>query len=124
MNSPRAKQHSGARLRDELRAKIDAMPDTLPADPRDKAIVDAEAVRDSLPAGPERDNITAMIAKAKADKEALQASAKTLDNEAYENYMKGRDGVLDRSQSVDVGVPKTGSWARDFGGDNLPPPSK
>lgn len=109
--SKRGTQKGRSRLRDA----IDAMPDRV-----DKKITDAEAVRDSLPAGPERDNLTEMIEKAKADKASDLASSKSPSDDAYENYMKGRDGVLDRSQSVDVGIPKTGTWARDFGGDDLP----
>ena len=109
--SGRGKQKGRSRLRDA----IDAMPDTI-----DKKITDAEAVRDSLPVGPERDTLTTMIEKAKADRASDLASSKSPSDDAYENYMKGRDGVLDRSHSVDVGVPKTGTWARDFGGDDLP----
>lgn len=129
-------------LREELQKKINNMPDRIP-DPaqkqRDAEIARAEAVRDSLPPGPDRDRLTAAIDDAKAGRTGPAADApvagadanpppakvaetnappdKSLDQQAYDEYMKGRDGKLDGG--VNVGVPENGSFANDFGGDKL-----
>ena len=144
-------------LRDEMRAKLDALPDqeSEVAAARRAEIANAEKVRDALPPGPDRDNLTAVIEDARAGRVPGGASprpanstaeppmkneqpgtqeavaiapapaageGKSLNDQAYENYMQGRDGKLDNANTVDVGTPQSGSWAKDFGGDELAPP--
>ncbi|MDO8878554.1 MAG: hypothetical protein Q8M24_25300 [Pseudolabrys sp.] len=98
-------------LRDELRRRLDALPDRLPSD---EDIGNMEIARDALPPGPERDQLTAAIDSAKAGDPGKAPS----DN-VYDDYMRGRDGKLDKGQGVSAGVPETGSFANDVQGDKL-----
>ena len=100
-------------LRKELRRRINALPDRLPSK---EDIGNMEAARDALPPGADRDQMTAAIDQAKAG-EASAGDGKSLNDQAYDNYMQGRDGKL--GGGVNVGVPENGSFANDLGGDRL-----
>lgn len=106
-----SKPDGNAKLREELRRRLNALPDRLPST---EDISNMETARDALPPGPDRDQLTATIDSAKAG----DASKAPSDN-AYEDYMRGRDGKLDIGQGVSAGVPEKGSFANDLEGDKL-----
>ncbi|MDP2410699.1 MAG: hypothetical protein Q8M26_10495 [Pseudolabrys sp.] len=109
----KSKPQGESELRKELRRRLNAIPDTIPGK---EDISNMEAARDALPPGADRDQMTAAIDQAKAGGPKT-GDGKSLNDQAYDNYMQGRDGNL--GQGVDVGVPENGSFANDFGGDKL-----
>ena len=104
-----AKPDGNSALREELRRRLDALPDRLPGN---EDISNMETARDALPPGPDRDQLTAAIDSAKAGDPGKAPS----DN-VYDDYMRGRDGKL--GGGVGAGVPENGSFANDAGGDKL-----
>ncbi len=105
------KPDGNSALRDELRRRINALPDTIP---NNEDIANMETARDALPPGPDRDQLTAAIDSAKSG-----GSGKAPSDNPYDDYMQGRDGKLDIGQGVSAGVPEKGSFANDVQGDKL-----
>ena len=106
-----AKPDGNNALRDEIKRRLNKLPDTLPGN---EDIANMEVARDALPPGADRDQLTAAIDSAKGGD-----SGKVPSDNVYDDYMRGRDGKLDIGQGVSAGVPEKGSFANDLEGDKL-----